>query len=141
MAEEDFIIVRKDNLFAYNLVVVIDDHDQGITEVVRGPDLIVPTVRQISLYRYLAFPQPDYVHLPLVLNRSHNKLSKQNHTPPLPMNDPRPILVDALNFLSQTTIINWQDLSTEQLLSQGVQNWQLDSIQPGGRIVTYYDYS
>ncbi|SPP32421.1 Glutamyl-Q tRNA(Asp) synthetase [Arsenophonus endosymbiont of Aleurodicus floccissimus] len=55
------------------------------------------------------------------------------------MNDPRPILVDALNFLSQTTIINWQDLSTEQLLSQAVQNWQLDSIQPGGRIVTYYD--
>ncbi|HGJ5866781.1 tRNA glutamyl-Q(34) synthetase GluQRS [Arsenophonus nasoniae] len=139
LAEEDFIIVRKDNLFAYNLVVVIDDHDQAITEVVRGADLIAPTVRQISLHHLLAFPVPDYMHLPLVLNRFHNKLSKQNHTPPLPINDPRPILIDALNFLSQPTIINWQDLTTEQLLNQAVQNWQLNSIQPNGRIVTNYD--
>lgn len=139
LAEEDFIIVRKDNLFAYNLVVVIDDHDQAITEVVRGADLIAPTVRQISLHHLLAFPVPNYMHLPLVLNRFHNKLSKQNHTPPLPINDPRSILIDALNFLSQPTIINWQDLTTEQLLNQAVQNWQLNSIQPNGRIVTNYD--
>ncbi|MFV9998137.1 MAG: tRNA glutamyl-Q(34) synthetase GluQRS [Arsenophonus endosymbiont of Dermacentor nuttalli] len=139
LAKEDFIIVRKDNLFAYNLVVVIDDHNQGVTEVVRGADLITPTFRQISLYQYLAFPLPKYLHLPLALNRSLNKLSKQNHTPPLPINDPRPILIDALNFLSQTAIINWQDLSTEQILSQAVQNWQLNNIQPGGRIVTNYD--
>lgn len=102
LAEEDFIIVRKDNLFAYNLVVVIDDHDQAITEVVRGADLIAPSVRQISLHHLLAFPVPDYMHLPLVLNRFHNKLSKQNHTPPLPINDPRPILIDALNFFIAT---------------------------------------
>ncbi|WP_244903175.1 tRNA glutamyl-Q(34) synthetase GluQRS [Xenorhabdus innexi] len=130
MAEEDFIIHRKDGLFAYNLVVVIDDNYQGITEIVRGADLIEPTVRQISLYRYLNFTTPDYVHLPLVLNGEGNKLSKQNHAKPIPLDDPRPLLVKALSFLNQPTITGWQDITTEQLLEQAIAGWNIEHVPP-----------
>ncbi|MBD3719739.1 tRNA glutamyl-Q(34) synthetase GluQRS [Klebsiella pneumoniae] len=64
--------------------VVVDDHFQGITEIVRGADLIEPTVRQISLYQHFGWQAPDYLHLPLALNGDGNKLSKQNHAPALP---------------------------------------------------------
>ncbi|MFV8126850.1 glutamate--tRNA ligase family protein, partial [Enterobacter cloacae complex sp.6730722] len=76
LAREDFIIHRRDGLFAYNLAVVVDDHFQGITEIVRGADLIEPTVRQISLYQHFGWQAPDYLHLPLALNGDGNKLSK-----------------------------------------------------------------
>ncbi len=64
--------------------MVVDDHFQGITEIVRGADLIEPTVRQISLYQHFGWQAPDYLHLPLALNGDGNKLSKQNHAPALP---------------------------------------------------------
>ncbi|PHM73280.1 tRNA glutamyl-Q(34) synthetase GluQRS [Xenorhabdus kozodoii] len=130
MAEEDFIIYRKDGLFAYNLVVVIDDNYQGITEIVRGADLMEPTVRQLSLYQRLNFATPDYVHLPLVLNKEGNKLSKQNHALPIPLGDPRPLLIDALSFLNQPTIAGWQDLTTEQLLQQAIVGWNINAVPP-----------
>ncbi|WP_256744550.1 tRNA glutamyl-Q(34) synthetase GluQRS, partial [Cronobacter sakazakii] len=76
LAREDFMIHRRDGLFAYNLAVVVDDHFQGVTEIVRGADLIEPTVRQISLYQQFGWQAPDYVHLPLVVNLDGNKLSK-----------------------------------------------------------------
>ncbi|BET97994.1 tRNA glutamyl-Q(34) synthetase GluQRS [Xenorhabdus taiwanensis] len=130
MAEEDFIIYRKDSLFAYNLVVVIDDNYQGVTEIVRGADLIEPTVRQLSLYQHLNFATPDYVHLPLVLNKEGNKLSKQNHAQPIPLGDPRPLLIDALSFLNQPTIAGWQDLTTDQLLQQAIVGWNINAVPP-----------
>ncbi len=130
MAEEDFIIYRKDGLFAYNLVVVIDDNYQGVTEIVRGADLIEPTVRQLSLYQHLNFATPDYMHLPLVLNKEGNKLSKQNHAQPLPLGDPRPLLIDALSFLNQPTIAGWQDLTTDQLLQQAIVGWNINAVPP-----------
>ncbi|STV82343.1 glutamyl-Q-tRNA synthetase [Klebsiella michiganensis] len=77
LAREDFIIHRRDGLFAYNLAVVVDDHFQGVSEIVRGADLIEPTVRQISLYQHFGWQAPDYIHLPLALNAQGNKLSKQ----------------------------------------------------------------
>lgn len=81
LAREDFIIRRRDGLFAYNLAVVVDDAAMGVTEVVRGADLIAPTVRQLALYRQLGYKEPDYVHLPLALSPAGLKLSKQNHAP------------------------------------------------------------
>lgn len=68
LAREDFIIHRRDGLFAYNLAVVVDDHFQGVTEIVRGADLVEPTVRQISLYHQFGWNAPDYIHLPLAVN-------------------------------------------------------------------------
>lgn len=128
LAEEDFIIHRRDGLFAYNLAVVVDDHEQGITEIVRGADLIEPTVRQIALYRQLGYQEPDYVHLPLVLNVAGQKLSKQNHAPALPDSDPRPILAAALQFLHQPLPESWQDLTLPALLEWSVAQWSLDKI-------------
>ena len=128
LAAEDFIIHRRDGLFAYNLAVVVDDHFQGITEVVRGADLIEPTVRQITLYQQFGWTVPDHLHLPLVLNHDGNKLSKQNHATPLPEGDPRPALVQALRFLGQPVTENWRDATQETLLQQAVSRWDLSLI-------------
>ncbi|WP_336768512.1 tRNA glutamyl-Q(34) synthetase GluQRS [Pantoea endophytica] len=125
LAQEDFIIHRRDGLFAYNLAVVVDDHFQGVTEIVRGADLIEPTVRQIALYQQFAWPVPDYLHLPLAVNRDGNKLSKQNHAPALPAGDARPLLVQALRFLGQPVSPGWQDESLESLLKQAVVQWNI----------------
>lgn len=128
LAEEDFIIHRRDGLFAYNLAVVVDDHFQGVTEIVRGADLIEPTVRQIALFQQFNWPVPAYLHLPLAINHDGNKLSKQNHAPALPAGDPRPLLVKALRFLGQPVVESWQDASLEQLLQQAVTQWSIQRI-------------
>ncbi len=128
LAAEDFIIHRRDGLFAYNLAVVADDHYQGVTEIVRGADLIAPTVRQISLYQQLGWEVPAYLHLPLVLTPEGNKLSKQNHAPPLPEGDPRPVLVQALRFLGQSVSEEWQDLSRDELLIEAISHWKAGNI-------------
>ena len=123
LAREDFIIHRRDGLFAYNLAVVVDDHFQGVTEIVRGADLIEPTVRQVSLYHQFGWQPPAWFHLPLALNADGNKLSKQNHAPALPHGDPKPTLVAALQFLNQPVTEHWRDLSTDALLREAAINW------------------
>jgi glutamyl-Q tRNA(Asp) synthetase len=74
----DFVLRRADGPWAYQLAVVVDDADQGVTDVVRGQDLADNTARQILLQRALGFPTPDYLHTPLVLGTDGDKLSKQN---------------------------------------------------------------
>ncbi|MBG5951120.1 MULTISPECIES: tRNA glutamyl-Q(34) synthetase GluQRS [Proteus] len=125
---EDMIIHRKDNLFAYNLVTVIDDNYQGVTEVVRGADLLDPTLRQISLHKQLNLPIPRYAHLPLAINHDGNKLSKQNHAHALPDTDPRPVIIDALRFLNQPIIEGWQDYSLASLLEIATAQWSPSEI-------------
>ncbi|NGX87601.1 tRNA glutamyl-Q(34) synthetase GluQRS [Rahnella sp. Lac-M11] len=132
LAEEDFIIRRRDGLFAYNLAVVVDDHFQGVNHIVRGADLIEPTVRQISLYRHLGYPQPGYLHLPLALNENGDKLSKQNHAPALPEGDPRPVIINALKFLGQTLPENWQDYTLPLLLRWATTHWTPSEIPRQG---------
>ena len=129
LAREDFIIHRRDGLFAYNLAVVVDDRFQGVSEIVRGADLIEPTVRQISLYQHFGWQAPDYMHLPLALNAEGNKLSKQNHAPALPEGDPRPEIIRALMFLNQDVEQEWRELSIDDLLKQAVANWKPEKIQ------------
>jgi glutamyl-Q tRNA(Asp) synthetase len=129
LAREDFIIHRRDGLFAYNLAVVVDDRFQGVSEIVRGADLIEPTVRQISLYQHFGWQAPDYLHLPLALNAEGNKLSKQNHAPALPEGDPRPEIIRALMFLNQDVEQEWRALRIDDLLKQAVVNWKPEKIQ------------
>jgi glutamyl-Q tRNA(Asp) synthetase len=74
----DFVLLRADGLFAYQLAVVVDDAAQGITHVVRGEDLTDNTARQILLQKHLGLPTPQYLHTPLVLGANGEKLSKQN---------------------------------------------------------------
>ncbi len=128
LAREDFIIHRRDGLFAYNLAVVVDDNFQGVTEIVRGADLIEPTVRQISLYQQFGWRVPAYVHLPLALNAQGAKLSKQNHAPALPDGDPRPVLINALRFLGQRVTAEWLDGTVAEILQQSVKNWTLSDV-------------
>lgn len=124
-ANEDFIIHRKDGLFAYNLVVVLDDHQQGITEIVRGADLLPVTGKQISLYQLFGFNVPSYCHLPLVLDNNGNKLSKQNHAKAIELSNTQSITAQALQFLGQPLPLDWQDATQQQLLDWAISHWNL----------------
>ncbi len=97
----DFVIRRNEGWYAYQLAVVVDDAEQGITEVVRGADLLESTPRQIRLQRLLGLPTPDYLHLPLALDGEGKKLSKQDNARPVDRADPLPALRAALAFLGQ----------------------------------------
>ena len=101
----DFVVKRADGPFAYQLAVVVDDADQGITEVVRGADLLSSTARQIALQRALGVPTPSYAHLPLVLGPDGSKLGKRDGALPLATLDEarvRETLALALGILGQT---------------------------------------
>lgn len=95
----DFVVHRKDGYFAYQLAVVIDDVDQGVTHVVRGDDLLDTTAKQIYLYHLLGKAAPKFSHIPVVVDSHGNKLSKQNHAPALDNGLPAKNLIAALRYL------------------------------------------
>ncbi|SGY93222.1 Glutamyl-Q tRNA(Asp) synthetase [Moritella viscosa] len=128
LAAEDFIIHRKDGLFAYNLAVVVDDIYQGITQVVRGADLIEPTGRQLYLFEQFSQPAPSYLHLPLVSNADGSKLSKQNHAPGLDISQAKALLIDAFRFLALPVCNELQDLSIPHLLQWGTEHWSVKNL-------------
>jgi glutamyl-Q tRNA(Asp) synthetase len=99
--EEDFTVLRSDGIFAYQLAVVVDDAYQGITDVVRGADLLDSTPRQIHLQKLLGLSSPRYRHLPVVTNEKGEKLSKQTLAPALDPNAAPELLRRALLFLGQ----------------------------------------
>jgi glutamyl-Q tRNA(Asp) synthetase len=96
----DFVVKRADGLYAYQLAVVVDDAEQGITDVVRGSDLIASTARQILLQRQLGFATPTYLHVPIAIDAAGLKLSKQTLAAPVP-ETPLPALLAAWRFLDQ----------------------------------------
>ena len=97
----DFVLRRADGLFAYQLAVVVDDHFQDISDVVRGADLLASTPRQIFLQQCLGYPTPRYAHLPVATNPLGEKWSKQTLAPALSRNQAATELVRALRFLGQ----------------------------------------
>lgn len=108
----DFVLKRADGLFAYQLAVVVDDADQGISHVVRGSDLADNTARQLLLQRALGFPQPSYLHTALVLGPNGEKLSKQNGAEALDLRDPVAALAAAAATLglavpARATVGDW----------------------------------
>jgi glutamyl-Q tRNA(Asp) synthetase len=95
----DFVLYRADGQFAYQLAVVVDDAAQGITDVVRGADLIDSTARQIFLQRLLGLPTPRYLHVPVAVNAAGEKLSKQTGAEPLDLSRAEREVRRALAFL------------------------------------------
>lgn len=95
----DFVLKRADGYWAYQLAVVVDDADQGVTHIVRGTDLLESTGRQIYLQRLLNLPTPSYMHVPVVLNEVGEKLSKQTGAKALDLNNPLSELLRAARFL------------------------------------------
>ncbi|TDM55216.1 tRNA glutamyl-Q(34) synthetase GluQRS [Aliivibrio fischeri] len=136
LAHEDFMIKRRDGLFAYNLAVVLDDIDQGVTEVVRGADLIEPTGRQISLYRQLGANEVSYLHLPLAVDEKGNKLSKQNYAPAIDNSNPKPTLLAALTFLGFIIPLEVKQATLNEILQWAIQHWQLNQLPTGLEITT-----
>jgi len=100
----DFVIRRADGYTAYQLAVVVDDGDQGITHVVRGADLLSSAARQVHLQQILGLPIPQYAHAPLVLDDQGRKLSKQDRAHPVSAAKPLHSLQAACRFLYQTTV-------------------------------------
>lgn len=97
----DFVLRRADGLFAYQLAVAVDDEFQGISDVVRGADLLASTPRQIWLQHCLGYATPRYAHLPVACNAVGEKLSKQTLAPALALGQAAAQLVRALDFLGQ----------------------------------------
>jgi glutamyl-Q tRNA(Asp) synthetase len=116
----DFVALRADGIFAYQLAVVVDDAAQRITDVVRGADLLDSTPRQIHLQRLLRLPSLRYLHIPIATNEAGEKLSKQTNAPPL--GDPVVELTAALRFLNQTAHESGSG-SPRELLARAAEAW------------------
>lgn len=95
----DFVLRRADGVYTYQLAVVIDDVEQGVTDIVRGADLLASTPRQIVLQQALCLPTPAYAHLPVILDAHGDKLSKQTLAQPVDYRRPLPALLAAASFL------------------------------------------
>ena len=118
----DFVLLRADGFWAYQLAVVADDADQGITHIVRGQDLLVSTPRQIYLQRNLGFATPHYAHLPLLVNKHGQKWSKQTLAPALDENHKEQLLRQVLQYLNLPPA---PEVSRPQaLLSWEIEHWQ-----------------
>ncbi len=117
----DFVVRRKDGLFAYQLAVVADDAFQQVNQVVRGADLLDSTPRQLYLQSLLSLPRPRYAHVPVLVNEHGQKLSKQHFAAPIDTRHPAPLLRRALRFLGQVPPIG--PASGAELLEWAIAHW------------------
>ena len=120
----DFVLKRRDGPWSYQLAVIADDIDQGVTHVVRGIDLIDSSARQALLYQALGQPLPDWTHIPVALEHNGQKLSKQNLARPLDNADASQTLYAALTWLRQQPPPTLQGAPAHELLSWAVNHWQ-----------------
>lgn len=124
----DFVVRRADGLFAYQLAVVVDDAFQGVTQVVRGADLLWNTPRQIYLQQRLGLVTPDYAHVPLITNAAGQKLSKQTLAPALPERGHRAVLAQALAALGHPPPADLVGAGAAELLAWGVARWRIENV-------------
>jgi glutamyl-Q tRNA(Asp) synthetase len=124
----DFVLYRADHVYAYQLAVAIDDAEQGITDVVRGADLLDSTPRQIYLQRLLALPTPRYAHVPVAVNERGEKLSKQTHARAIGTRDVSSAIVRALRFLGQDAPESLESARVQDIWTWTEENWRLTSV-------------
>lgn len=124
----DFIIRRRDRLFAYQLAVVVDDARQGITEIVRGADLLDSTPRQIYLQQLLGYDTPAYCHLPLAVDASGSKISKSEGAASVDIKNKEELLCRALTFLGQDPPADLSDSDIDDIWQWASRNWNIDQI-------------
>ena len=124
----DFVLLRADGQWAYQLAVVADDAAQGITHIVRGQDLLVSTPRQIVLQQLAGYPQPEYAHLPLLVNRHGQKWSKQTLAPALDPSCREMLLRQVMYWLNLPPAP--QTDKPQELLAWAVQHWQISAVPP-----------
>ena len=121
----DFVLFRADGLYSYQLAVALDDVEQGITEVVRGSDLLDSTPRQIFVQQLLGFSAPQYAHLPVAIDPvTGQKLSKQTMAPALDNKKAVNNLWQVLDFLGQQPPRELCNSSVEEFWSWAIPNWQ-----------------
>jgi glutamyl-Q tRNA(Asp) synthetase len=131
----DFIVRRRDGLSAYHLAVVVDDALQGITEVVRGIDLLDSTPRQIWLQQLLSYPTPDYVHIPVITHTNGDKLSKLTGAPGIPLTQIRPTLLAALAALELHPPPDLVTTTLNEIWLWAAEHWRLGPLKGQTAIV------
>ena len=122
----DFVLLRADGFWAYQLAVVVDDAEQGITHIVRGQDLLVSTPRQIYLQQCLHVPTPQYAHLPLLVNAQGQKWSKQTLAPALDLGAKEGLLRQVMGYLALPDCPEVD--KPEDLLKWAIQHWQMGHV-------------
>ncbi|WP_249677704.1 tRNA glutamyl-Q(34) synthetase GluQRS [Pseudomonas abieticivorans] len=124
----DFVIRRRDGLYAYQLAVVLDDAWQGVSDVVRGADLLDSTPRHLYLQELLGLKQPRYLHVPLITQPDGHKLGKSYRSPPLQPHEAAPLLVRALRALGQPVPTGLAQATPAEVLRWGIAHWDSDLI-------------
>ena len=124
----DFVVRRRDGLIAYQLAVVVDDEIQGVTEVVRGIDLIDSTPRQIYLQELLHYRTPNYVHIPVITHADGDKLSKLTGAPAIPLDAPSKTLYAALVALRQEPPPNLASATLSNVWSWAFKTWRMEKL-------------
>ena len=122
----DFVLLRADGFWAYQLAVVVDDAEQGVNHIVRGQDLLVSTPRQLYLQRCLGYAQPSYAHLPLLVNRQGQKWSKQTLAPALDLSVREQLLRQVIGWLGLPDAP--QVGKPQDLLDWAIRHWQIGRI-------------
>lgn len=124
----DFVLLRKDGLFAYQLAVVVDDAFQNITDIVRGSDLLPSTPRQIYLQRCLSYAEVRYAHIPVAVNELGQKLSKQHFAQAVDASKPVHQIVAALRFLGQKPDPALKRATLDDALGWAIQHWDIQAV-------------
>ncbi|WP_020565256.1 tRNA glutamyl-Q(34) synthetase GluQRS [Methylosarcina fibrata] len=125
----DFIIKRRDQIIAYQFAVVVDDARQGITEVVRGFDLLQETPKQIFLQQILGFSSPGYRHVPVIVDRDGRKLSKQTLAEAVALTEPETVLFQLLGLLRQRPPDELRGAPPTELLDWAIGHWNPEPLR------------
>lgn len=124
----DFLLRRADGLIAYQLAVVVDDAEQGVTDIVRGADLLDSTGRQIHLQQLLGLKIPRYMHLPMAVNAQGEKLSKHTHAQPVSSQHRSQTLCAALGFLGQPLETDMETADLGEIWQWAIDHWDIDAL-------------